>query len=93
MSLNKMVKWQTINAEATSAHGYRVTPQLQSLQVTLPIGGLLWSRPVAILVQKDDLQHRIPIVDATRVAQLMIYAFAIVMLLRSRLNSAANAKQ
>lgn len=46
-----------------------ITPFAQSVQLTFPgwIGGLIWNRPVSILVQDEDGQEEvIPISDITR---------------------------
>ena len=45
-----------------------VTPEAQSLIVKLPFWGFVWHRPVALVVEKDGRQERIPIFDATRAA-------------------------
>lgn len=46
-----------------------ITPFAQSFQLTFPgwIGGLIWNRPVSVLVQDEDGQEEvIPISDVTR---------------------------
>jgi hypothetical protein len=53
-----------------------ITPFAQSFQLTFPgwIGGLIWNRPVSVLVQDEDGQEEvIPIPDVTRQT---IWAFA-----------------
>ncbi|MGD9029919.1 MAG: hypothetical protein PVG25_08905, partial [Anaerolineae bacterium] len=55
-----------------------VTPQSQSVTVRWPRGGWVWNRPVAVMVGRDEERKRIPIVDVTRVAQIGLFAFAVV---------------
>lgn len=84
MSLAKWITWRAAPGETFEVHGYRVTPQIQTLQVTLPVGGFVWSRPTAILVHKERQAEWIPIMDRTRVAQLFIFLGAIILYLRLR---------
>jgi len=76
MSLKELITWQTIDGETSSAHGLNVTPQVQSIQFRFPFGGYVWNRPVAVTVQKDDQEQRIPIVNVTLATELFIYALA-----------------
>lgn len=82
MSQSKVISWRTLSGETTAVQGYHVTPQVQSLQVKLPFGGFVWSRPVAVVVEKDGLRERVAITDVTRIAQLLIYATAVVLIWR-----------
>ena len=54
-----------------------VTPQFQSLVVRLPIGGFVWNRPTAILVEQDGQAKRVSIRDATRTIQLWLLGFSL----------------
>jgi hypothetical protein len=81
MSLEQVFTLKTVHAETTSIHGMEVTPEAQVLAVKLPVAGFAWNRPVAVRVGKDGQEQRIPIVDATRMAQLGIYAFAVLLTL------------
>ncbi|MFW5940874.1 MAG: hypothetical protein ACOC9C_01085 [Chloroflexota bacterium] len=76
MSISKAVKWQATEGETVTAHGYAVTPQAQALSVRLPLGGIVWNRPLAVLVEQDGTTQRIPILDLTRIAQLAIWTTA-----------------
>lgn len=50
----------------------RIVPFAQTVRVSIPrAGGLVWSRPTAILVQTSEGNETVlPIVDVTRQAQL-----------------------
>jgi hypothetical protein len=56
-----------------------VTPQFQALIVRLPIGGFVWNRPTAVLVERDGQTERLPIRDITRIAQLSLLGFSLVL--------------
>ena len=58
--------------ETIHANGVILTPQSETIGLDFPFGGLVWNRPVAILVEKDDVVKRIPIVDITRMAVLLL---------------------
>jgi hypothetical protein len=56
-----------------------VTPQFQALTIRLPIGGFVWNRPTAILVEQDRQAKRFPIRDITRILQLWLLGFSLVL--------------
>lgn len=86
--LKEMLQWQTVLGDRVVVGDVSITPQSQALVIRAPFGGLVWNRPVAILVQRGEQADRIPIVDVTRVAQLILLsislAFSILALLARR---------
>jgi hypothetical protein len=70
--LRKMVHWEITNGDTITVGDTTVTPQSRALVVHWANGGLVWNRPVAVLVKNGEQTRRIPIVDATRRAQLAI---------------------
>ena len=72
----QMFRYALVDGEPVAAGGVRATPQARVLEVHWPGGGLVWNRPVAVTVERDGQTMRMPIVDATRVAQLALGAFA-----------------
>jgi hypothetical protein len=46
---------------------------------------MVWNRPAAVLVERDDLTQRIPIVDVTRVMQIvlfgLVFSFSVIITL------------
>lgn len=92
MSQSELISWQTLSGETTTVQGYLVTPQVQSLQLNLPFGRFVWSRPVAVVVEKDGLRERVAINDVTRTAQLVIYVAAIVLIWRRWRSGAKEVK-
>ncbi len=77
MPLKDIVQYQTISAEPIVVGDTKVTPQAQALTVRLPFGGFVWNRPVAVLVERDDGTQRIPIVNVTRLMQIVLFGLIV----------------
>ena len=64
------VQWQVFTGDPITAGDRILRPQSQALIVHVgKNGGLVWTRPVAVLVEHGGETERIPILDVTRVAQ------------------------
>ena len=74
----EIFRWQTISGDKVTIGDVSVTPQSQALIIRWPHGGLVWNRPVAILVERDEQTERIPIVDVTRMVQLGLLGLSLV---------------
>ena len=87
MKLKDIFQWQTISGDPTTVGDVTVTPQSQALTIRWPYGGVVWNRPTAVLVERDEQTERIPIVDVTRTAQLSLLglslAFSVIIFLIS----------
>jgi hypothetical protein len=79
MRLKDVFQVQTISGQPVTVESVTVTPQSQALIVRLPIGGFVWNRPTAILVERDETAKRFPIVDITRILQLWLLGFSLVL--------------
>ena len=80
MKLNEIIKWQTVSGEAVTVGDVTVVPQSQALMLRWGrYGGLVWNRPAAILVERGERTERIPVVDFTRVAQLGLIGFCLII--------------
>ena len=75
--LQDFVHLENTSAEPIVVGDTRITPQAQAFSVRLPFGGIVWNRPTAVLVERDDLTQRIPIVDVTRAAQIALFGFVL----------------
>ncbi len=75
--LEQVVQMRTLSGAPVQVRTMTVTPQSQALTIRLPFGGLVWNRPVAILVARDGKVERIPIVDVTRQVQLALLALTL----------------
>ncbi len=76
--LKEILRWQTISGDKVTSGDVNVTPQSQALTIRWPHGGLVWNRPVAILVERGEQTERIPIVDVTRMVQLGLLGLSLV---------------
>lgn len=74
----EMIRWQTISGDKTTIGDVTITPQAQTFTIRLPYGGLVWNRPVAVLVERGGQTERISIVDITRVIQLGLLGLSLV---------------
>ncbi len=66
---------ETLPGETIQAGKNKITPISQAVKLILPgsKGGLIWNRPVSVLVQgADDSEQVLPVVDVTRVVQLAL---------------------
>jgi hypothetical protein len=79
MRLKDLFQVQTVSGQPVTVDSITVTPQSQALIVRLPIGGFAWNRPTAILVERDGTAKRFPIVDITRILQLWLLGFSLVL--------------
>lgn len=75
----KMIEWRTVSGSPVTVGDVTLTPQSQALTIGWPDGGLVWNRPVAILVERGQHAERIPIVDVTRVVQLGLLGLFLVL--------------
>jgi hypothetical protein len=87
--LSDFIRLENTSAVPLVVGDTRMTPQAQAFSVRFPFGGFVWNRPTAVLVERDDLTQRIPIVDVTRAAQfasfgLVVTFLAIITLLAAR---------
>lgn len=58
-----------------------LTPQAQALTLRWRGGGLVWNRPVALLIEQDNETRRIPVVDVTRLAQISLLGSSAILTL------------
>jgi hypothetical protein len=64
------VQWQTVTGDSVTIGDATVTPQSQALTIRWPNGGMVWNRPVAVWVERNDETERIPVTDVMLLAQL-----------------------
>ena len=70
---------QTCSGDPVKAGDIIVTPQSEAISLRWPYGGLVWNRPVAVLVEKGGQTERIPIVDVTRAVQLGLLGLSVIL--------------
>jgi hypothetical protein len=76
------VQWKKIDGPTVASPFGSITPEARALVVRLPFGGFVWTRPIAVRIDRDGSSARLPIPDPTRVAQLgLIVLIAVVFVL------------
>jgi hypothetical protein len=81
-----------VSAPAVVIQGLRIIPEASVLTVRLPFGSFVWNRPRAVLVEQAGEVKRFPITDVTRLAQMAIWACALLSLCKLRI-AAHNRKE
>ncbi len=76
MAFQDVIRLETRSGAPLKVDGLTLTPQSQALVVSLPFGGFVWNRPVAVLVEQGERAERIPILDVTRIALLALIGLA-----------------
>lgn len=76
--LNQMIHVETHWGEPVMAGDAEIVPCSQSLTVRWPWGGYVWNRPVGVLVRRGGEEQRVPIVDVTLVARIVLFALGAV---------------
>jgi len=94
---NDFLNIQTLEGDSISVMDVQgglitLTPQSQSLAVKWPNGGFVYNRPSAILVDEGDGTARIPIVDITRVAQIILWSLSAIFALLALSNFIRNSR-
>ena len=79
MRLKDLFQVQTVAGQPVIVGDITVTPQSQAIIVRLPIGGFVWNRATAILVEQDGQAKRLLIRDITRILQLSLLGFSLVL--------------
>jgi hypothetical protein len=68
--LRDFIQVQTTMGETMCIDDVAITPESQAVMIRWPFGGMVWNRPAAVVVQRNGVAERIPIVDVTRAIQL-----------------------
>lgn len=69
------ITFETLPGETIQAGTHKITPYSQAVKLILPgsRAGLIWNRPLSVLVEGDDSSQRVlPVVDVTRLVQLAL---------------------
>ncbi len=97
--LKDLIRLENTAGPPITAGDVTVTPLAQALVLNLgPRRGRVWNRPVAVLVEREGVSRRIPIVDVTRIAQVALIVAGLTtglsfMLARRRARHAAEDKE
>ena len=76
---------QTVAEAGVVVDGRRVTPLAQLTAIRFPVGGIVWSRPVAVEIEEHGRVERVAVLDTTRRVQLLLWSTAAAAGLASQL--------
>lgn len=82
---------RTLDGDTIEAGEFRLTPQSVALTLRLPFAAFVWHHPRAVLVERAGHTTRLPIRDATRLAQLGLIGGCVLIALVGRM--VANTKK
>ena len=69
-----IVRLESIEGPPIASPFGTVTPEARALVVRFPFGGYVWTKPVAVRIEREGVTERIPIPDPTRQAQIGLIA-------------------
>ena len=91
------IQWQTQAGQPIEAGGYTIIPVTRMLIIHGSKGGWVWNQPAAIRVKDAEGERHIPIIDVTRIAQLLLIGlgliFSLVSIRLSKKTSATTAQE
>lgn len=64
-----VLQWRTETGQPVTVGAVTVTPVARGVVARLPVGAVVWNRPVAVLIEQDGRSRRVPLLDITRIAQ------------------------
>lgn len=77
--MNSLVQLETHWGKPIQSNGRKIIVQSQAFQINFPFGGLVWNRPVSVLVLSDDAPDQVlPVRDVTRLVQVLLFVNAVV---------------
>jgi len=79
-------KFGTATGQPVTVGGRTVVPEAQVVTLNTPFGGFVWNRPTAVLVEKDGVRERVPIVDVTRYALVALWGFGFLVMALAWMN-------
>ncbi len=79
--MSSLIQIETQWGKPIQSNGRKIIVQSRALQINFPFisGGLVWNRPVSVLVLSDDGQDRfLHVRDVTGLVQLLLFINAVV---------------
>ena len=56
---------------------FQVLPQSRVVQLSGPSWGWVWNQPTGVVIRKKDEEHRIPVINFTRIITLLLYGVSV----------------
>jgi hypothetical protein len=77
---NDLVHWQTVSGQPLLVNGLTLTPQSRVLTVRFLWSIFVWHWPTAVVIEQNGQVQRLPIVDLTRIMQIGLCGFGMVII-------------
>lgn len=71
---SQWVEWAVRGAQPFEIGAVKVTLQAHSLSVGWPGGGFVWNHPAFVLVERNGVTERVPVIDVLWMARLVLAA-------------------
>jgi hypothetical protein len=65
MRLGNSLLWEKRSGEPLTLDNVQLTPQTRVLRVRFPFGGLVWNRPVSVIVERAGKRETLRVPDVT----------------------------
>lgn len=77
MRVGNNLQWEKLSGEPVTIENVRLTPQSRLFRVQLPFGGIVWNRPVSVVVERAGKREIVTVPDVTLMTSI---AFAVSLL-------------
>ena len=68
--LRELLSIKTTSGDPVKLNDYTLTPQSQTVILGGSTRGIIWNRPLAVVVEQDGTIKRLPVIDLTRLIQV-----------------------
>ena len=72
MRIGDILRWEQMAGEPMQIEDVRLTPQARVLRVRFPFGGLVWNRPVSVMVERAGARETIAVPDVTLITTIAL---------------------
>ena len=79
MRLGNNLLWEKISGEPMMIQDARITPQARVLRVQSRFGGLVWNRPVSVVVERAGKRETIAVPDVTLITTIALLVSLLAM--------------
>jgi hypothetical protein len=77
INVHDFIQLKTVQGTAVHTPHHTLIPESQAISLRFPYGGIVWQRPTAVLVQKNNQLHRYLIIDITRIVVWSFLGFSL----------------
>ena len=71
------IEVKTRDSQVIAVGHTRLVPRAQALTFTSRLFGFVWNRPHSLTVEQDGITHTLPIIDHTRLLQVLLWSLTL----------------